>query len=520
MVRYWFTTQFPSANIGIVTGKVSGLTVIDIDTPEGKATIEDLTPDSFLTPRASTPSGGEHIYCSYQDGVGNAVRFTSGCDIRSEGGYVMAPPSRNGRGSWHWMDGCGMKDVPVSGMPDAILNLVLGFNSLHLKDNTIHNINTTIVTGGEGGEWYKQGLTFTEGTRDDNLFTLANHLVRGGMPQEQVYDFLTLVACKICDPPFPLGEVKEKVKSALKRDIQRTDIIQKTVAQEVREFIAVTKGKFTVTDVQQWVMGVTRGPNKALLMALSRLCKEGVIERLDRPGHYRIVDVTISSVHIRDVKEGEPISVKLPFGLERYVTLYPGNLIIFAGVTNAGKSAMMFDMIRANMSDYKCWYFSTEMNKETVKKRLSKLDRDSQWDFEIVEDWNQEPDTLRVNDLNFLDWIEAGEEPYKLADKLSKLQKKMKKGLAIAALQKNPNNQTAIGGFQTKAKASLYITIDPGEYNSAILRVTKAKAFEDINPNGFVCRVRFEGLKMVQVEGWGPEMDEKYKAFSGNKSNR
>ena len=43
--------------LGIVTGAISDLTVVDIDSDTGKSALEEITPDSMVAPTASSPSG-------------------------------------------------------------------------------------------------------------------------------------------------------------------------------------------------------------------------------------------------------------------------------------------------------------------------------------------------------------------------------------------------------------------------------------------------------------------------------
>jgi hypothetical protein len=91
-IEEWFT-KWPNAGVGIVTGKISGITVVDIDVKE----TPHMTPGNFpLTFTVSTPSGGSHLYYDYHAGIKTAARVSAqlpGVDIRNDGGYVVAPPS-------------------------------------------------------------------------------------------------------------------------------------------------------------------------------------------------------------------------------------------------------------------------------------------------------------------------------------------------------------------------------------------------------------------------------------------
>lgn len=91
-IEEWWT-KFPGANVGIVTGKVSGITVVDIDTKGGKAVPLDTFPETYTV---KTPTGGYHLYYRYDPSIqqtANTFPQFPNVDIRNDGGYVIAPPS-------------------------------------------------------------------------------------------------------------------------------------------------------------------------------------------------------------------------------------------------------------------------------------------------------------------------------------------------------------------------------------------------------------------------------------------
>jgi len=63
-IKAWWS-KWPNAMIGIVTGQISGLFVVDCDTQQGYETVQELLPDSLQTPIARTPRIGWHIYFQY-----------------------------------------------------------------------------------------------------------------------------------------------------------------------------------------------------------------------------------------------------------------------------------------------------------------------------------------------------------------------------------------------------------------------------------------------------------------------
>ena len=103
--------MFPEMNIGIVTGKISNLIVVDIEAG-GKT---DGLPSTVI---AKTGGGGWHYYYKHPGvEVKNATRIRELTDIRGDGGYVVAPPSLHPSGnSYEWLVPFGkiaLADLPT-----------------------------------------------------------------------------------------------------------------------------------------------------------------------------------------------------------------------------------------------------------------------------------------------------------------------------------------------------------------------------------------------------------------------
>jgi hypothetical protein len=103
LLRLWFT-QKPYANVGIITGKISSVVVLDAD---GEAGVKELKRRGY--PRSWTArsgSGGLHVYLRHP---GNTVpnRKIAGIgDLRGDGGLIVAPPSLHVSGNrYEWLSG-------------------------------------------------------------------------------------------------------------------------------------------------------------------------------------------------------------------------------------------------------------------------------------------------------------------------------------------------------------------------------------------------------------------------------
>ncbi|MEZ6103871.1 MAG: bifunctional DNA primase/polymerase [Pirellulaceae bacterium] len=94
-VKRWFTPSCDGfTNIGIVTGAVSGITVVDCDTPNDTKWWRENYPATPLASR--TGRGGAHLFYRASPilPIGNRANILGrDIDIRGDGGYVCAPPS-------------------------------------------------------------------------------------------------------------------------------------------------------------------------------------------------------------------------------------------------------------------------------------------------------------------------------------------------------------------------------------------------------------------------------------------
>lgn len=115
-LRAWFARD--THNIGIVTGGVSSLAVIDADTPDDAAWCRKTFPPTPLA--VITGRGGCHFYYQLPANtvIGNRARiFGRAIDIRGEGGFVCAPPSVHQNGNaYSWVkfgDEYCLEDIPV-----------------------------------------------------------------------------------------------------------------------------------------------------------------------------------------------------------------------------------------------------------------------------------------------------------------------------------------------------------------------------------------------------------------------
>src|SRR5262249_49706537 len=96
--------EYPEANVGVRTGRESGVVVLDVDGDDGYESLRALERQHGNLPRTAsvkTPRGGGHFYFAHPGGEipNSAGRLGVGLAVRGAGGYVIAPPSIGSNGA-------------------------------------------------------------------------------------------------------------------------------------------------------------------------------------------------------------------------------------------------------------------------------------------------------------------------------------------------------------------------------------------------------------------------------------
>jgi hypothetical protein len=175
-IEFWFE-EVPEANVGIATGAVSGLVVLDIDMPDGSESLAKLCARNGSLPSGpvvATASGGRHHYFAHSGGtVANSVgRLGRNLDLRADGGHVGAPPSRTADGRcWSWLT---PPDEPLNRAPDWICfpTTVVARLQAPLRRAACINSSKGYGTAALGGEAERVSQA-REGTRNDTLHRAA-----------------------------------------------------------------------------------------------------------------------------------------------------------------------------------------------------------------------------------------------------------------------------------------------------------------------------------------------------------
>lgn len=193
---------WPDANVGIVTGRESGIVVLDVDPDHGGddslRDLERANGELPHTPTATTGGGGTHYVFAHPGKLlpNSAGKIGPGLDIRGDGGYIVAAPSMHKSGHvYTWNSEAHPQDVKPAPMPKWLLDLAFG---------------TQAEQGGSGSAKQAAPLPamLAEGSRNVMLTSLAGTLRRRGLEEFTIYKSLCAANVEMCHPPLPDDELK------------------------------------------------------------------------------------------------------------------------------------------------------------------------------------------------------------------------------------------------------------------------------------------------------------------------
>jgi putative DNA primase/helicase len=194
------------SGVGIVTGPVSGVLVLDVDAPEGE---DELRKHGHpVTPMVRTASGGLHLYFEHpEQHVRTGIRVAPGLDVKATGGYVVAPPSLGPNGQpYEWI--VSPEEAELAEPPGWLMDLLTRERSK--------------------GPALPVGERIPLGKRNDALASLAGTMRRRGMGEAEILAALQVANEQRCQPPLEAEEV-EKIAASVARYAPADNVIRISV---------------------------------------------------------------------------------------------------------------------------------------------------------------------------------------------------------------------------------------------------------------------------------------------------
>jgi putative DNA primase/helicase len=173
------------SGVGIVTGQVSGVLVLDVDGPEGEAELKKY--GHPVTPMVRTAGGGLHLYFKHpEQHIKTGIRVAPGLDVKAAGGYVVAPPSvgANGR-PYEWV--VSIEEADLADPPGWLVDLLQRERAK--------------------GPAPAVGERIPPGERNTGLTSLGGTMRRRGMSEGEILAALQVANEQRCQPPLEAEEV-------------------------------------------------------------------------------------------------------------------------------------------------------------------------------------------------------------------------------------------------------------------------------------------------------------------------
>ena len=185
-VERWFAIGYPDANVAVVTGRVSGIFVVESDTVaghgvDGKASLRALEAKHGKLPEtrmAISPTGSEHYYFNHPGGDlkvwGSNSKLAPGVDVKGDGGMVIAPPSvKPGVGTYRWLNYNPIADAPAWLLELVCRSNAKGARPAKSRSNKKPRSQKPVVVGDDARQELEDACAIVaateQGSRNDEL---------------------------------------------------------------------------------------------------------------------------------------------------------------------------------------------------------------------------------------------------------------------------------------------------------------------------------------------------------------
>lgn len=190
------TLNSASNNFGIRTGKISDIFVLDIDDYKKECHIKEklLEIDTY---KVKTPRGGSHIYFRYNPKVKTTTNEELAIDIRSDGGYVVAPTSTINGNSYEVI-----QNSDICYAPEWLLGYIFKFickqNNIIINENfkpvSFEDLKTKVMgldkqRASNYDDWLKIGFIIQTTSLENDYYEKGRYLFHEFSEQcEEKYD--------------------------------------------------------------------------------------------------------------------------------------------------------------------------------------------------------------------------------------------------------------------------------------------------------------------------------------------
>ena len=237
--------------------------------------------------------------------------------------------------------------------------------------------------------------------------------------------------------------------------------------------------------------------------ALKLLVFAGKLKKVEnRFGFFRLINKDLEKIDYMNASEAES-DLWLPFDITDLLRIYPG-LIVIAGNPNAGKTSICLNIARENQN--KGWdvhYFQDEMSPTEFKVRLLKFPFPIEsWEINAYQRSGDYEDVVKSgpNDLNIIDYVTVYTDFFAIGGVLNEIAKASGEAITIVCIQKNPGQDTGLGGQRTLERCRIALSLEYGK-----VKIVKGKSVRDPEKNPFMAHKKFDiydSHNLTWRDGW------------------
>ena len=414
----WITNGL---NMGVKTGGISNITVIDVDQAEIPKELEPYLKDTLH----QKTNKGHHFFFKYTTELSKTRIDEYKIDIENDGGQVVINPST--------IDG-KVREInckPIIAMPKELIAIFKKKTTVPLRTNSeriVEDIDKEI---------YKKVL-IKEGEGRNDLFVRFGGILRKQLSTPQVeYSLLTLNKM-ICYPELSYKEISAMAKS-LERYCQFDDA---DLAHKIIKYLELSeeasKAEIEIAVFGKRGIGEIRQRIDRLLVYL---IKEEKIMKKSNGKAYKLV----KSMDWKDtlIQMSTPIDFEVPY-IDDYARFNWGDFIVIGSQNKYGKTTLAMNIVKKFVDQgIKPYYIYSETGGRFGKTALKLGMKDG--DFWHIFCGNPDEIMIEKNSVVIFDWVRPTDgfnKTDELYDKMvQKLQKTQAFMLCFAQLKKNnPEN--------------------------------------------------------------------------------
>lgn len=320
----WVKWLDNNLNIGIRTGEVNGITVIDADFKVAPAGFEEIYKEliALNTLMQDTPHG-KHFVIKYDKDIQQTTKIGGvHLDIRNDGGQIVAAPSQIDNNSYKWQNlGTEIKVITPE-LKVKLLELMKvdkGRNPIEVPEKPLEPL--------------KLKNNNLDGCCNDTFTSIGGMLIKQLTPDQTEFT-LNVMNKYLLENPMPSSAIKSMLNSLA--DYKGND--EETYEQTIYDYMKLMQTDVTPRDVIE----NTKLPRNIIDKYLSKFVKDGKAVRMGR-GRYQY-------------KEKIEWSDTAPEKIEEYSYTIPlyndlmvfqmGDVLILGAKTNDGKTTIALNMIQ------------------------------------------------------------------------------------------------------------------------------------------------------------------------------